>query len=66
MPMIRVTEKTHERLVGMKRGAWTLDDVITGLINSADTLETLTRKEERSGQTLEAQRAASRRDPRRK
>ena len=66
MPMIRVTEKTHERLVGMKRGADTLDDVVTRLIERADDGGDLLVKEAYDRQAMEAPRATCRRDPRRK
>jgi predicted CopG family antitoxin len=65
MPMIRVTEKTHERLVGMKRGADTLDDVVTRLIERADDRGSLLIKEEHDRQAMEAARATSRRSSRR-
>jgi len=49
----------------MKRGNDTLDDVVAGLIDCADTLEQLLIKEEYGRQAMEKARAASRRDPRR-
>jgi len=63
--MIRVTAKTHERLVGMKRGADTLDDVVTRLMERADDRGSLLIKEEYDRQAMEAARATGRRSPRR-